>query len=240
DQTYNEFKIMQRFCDSLNIDLYIAVGPDKASIYPDQLPIKPLDVGKTKRIIKEKLKQKDDICIIDMSDYFSFSKDSNLFYYKTDSHWNNNGAYWGTLRLLDEIRKKHDVGKISLNDYQSIDTTVYKMDLSRQIDVDMKETYSILRNKSSKYKKKRYYTRYGEQNIPIDKTENLINSTKCIVFCDSFFSNMFDFFCDNVGFVTIGVQRFDKELILKERPDFIVVEIVERRLLGYDRNEFYL
>lgn len=240
DSTCYKVVEMKKYCDSLGIDFYFAIGPDKASVYPDKLPVKPLAIGQTKNILKQKLKQYN-VDVVDMSDYLSQREgNSELYFYETDTHWNHYGAYLGTKRLLDEIRKKYDVGSIDLNDYERKDTVVFTMDLSRQIDVPMEEHYTILRNRKTNYTTNISYIKYDGWDIPVEETTNLSKRNKCLVFRDSYFHNMHDYFCDNVGQVVIGAQRFDKDLILKVRPHFIVFELVERRLLDFDPNEYYL
>lgn len=240
DSTCCKMLAMKTFCDSLGIDFYLAIGPDKASVYPEMLPIKPLTVGKTKDVVKRKLKRFH-VNVIDMSDYILEQKDGQkLYFYKTDTHWNHLGAYLGTQRLLDEIRKKYDVGTIDLNDYQVKDTVVFTMDLSRQIDVPMKESYSVFKKQKDDYTKTIRSMNYDGWDVPLEETINVKRESKCVVFRDSYFQNMYDYFCNNVGHAVIGVQRFDRNLILKVRPDFVVFELVERRLLDFDPNEFYL
>lgn len=243
DSTCIQINQMKMFCDSLNIDFYLAVGPDKGSIYYKYLPVESHNHGMTLRKLTSLMKGNYNIDVINLGDYFLELKDKQDLYYKTDSHWNCYGAYLGTRKLLDVIREKYDVGYLEMEDYYRTPVLGMRMDLSSILDIDTKEVDNRLVSLEKKYSENTYFSYYDQLKVPFVETTSLNNKGvrfKCVVFRDSFFTNMLEFFCNNVDHVVLGVQRFDKELIIKERPDFVVYELVERRILSFDMNDFYL
>lgn len=234
---------MKMFCDSLNIDFYLAVGPDKGSVYYKYLPVESHNHGMTLSKLTSSLKINYNIDVINLGDYFSELIDSKELYYKTDSHWNCYGAYLGTRKLLDVIREKYDVGHLEMEDYYKTPVLGTRMDLSAILEIDTKEVDDRLVSLDKQYSENTYFSYYDQFKIPFVETKKKNNRNlrfKCIVFRDSFFQNMFEFFCNNVDHAVLAAQKFDKELIIKERPNFVVYELVERRILSFDMNGFYL
>ena len=243
DSTCTQINKMKMFCDSLNIDFYLAVGPDKGSVYYQYLPVESHKHGTTLRMLTSKLKTNYDIDVINLGAYFSELKDTQELYYKTDSHWNCYGAYLGTKKLLDVIREKYAVGYLKMKDYYEIPVSGARMDLSAILDIATNEIDNRLVSLDKNYTDNTYYAYYDDFRVPFVETKTLNNKDirfNCVVFRDSFFQNMQEFLCNNVDHVVLGVQKFDKELIIKEKPNFVIYELVERRIVSFDMNAFYL
>lgn len=108
----------KRLCDSLGIQYVVLIAPNKQSIYPEFLPerqLKSWDPTIFDRFLKV---LPTDISVVDLRDVLRRAKASELVYMKTDSHWNDRGAFiavnecirhlqeWQpSLKLLD--RKKY-------------------------------------------------------------------------------------------------------------------------------------
>lgn len=75
------------------IDFFVLIGPNKSTIYPEYLP--PLIHPATTRYIAplyDALKR-EGINVYDPKDRILAAKASDLFYYRTDTHWNYKGTY---------------------------------------------------------------------------------------------------------------------------------------------------
>lgn len=78
-----------------NVHVALIVGPDKSSIYPEYLPkeLKPSSVRYSSFFLEE-LKKLPNLTVYDpTSDLLKLKDTEGIFYYKTDTHWNNKGAF---------------------------------------------------------------------------------------------------------------------------------------------------
>jgi len=89
-----------------NAHVVLIVGPNKSSIYPEYLPkeLKPSPVRYSNFFIEE-LKKVPNLTVYDpTSDLLKLKNTEGILYYKTDTHWNNKGAFLtfsGFSKLLD-------------------------------------------------------------------------------------------------------------------------------------------
>ena len=90
------------------IEFYLFIPPTKNSIYPEFLPtaFKPKTISKLSQII-DYLKTNTDIKIVDTRNELLNGKKFGQLYYKSDTHWNNKGAYIGYRKLISEIKKDY-------------------------------------------------------------------------------------------------------------------------------------
>lgn len=227
---------MKEFCDSLNIKFYFAVAPNKHSFYKEYLPIKPSERPKRLELVKNLLKTNWNFDVIDLREYMTQAKDSLRLFYKTDSHWNEYGAFLGTQKLLDVIKQDFSIEPLEIEEFQ-IDTLFNaQMDLTKMLNLQMSEQH--------------YKFKYiGSLAIPDIEKINIDNqkidyhlksygnnySTSSVVFRDSFFNQMLNFFRFATGKNDyIWTTSFNKKIVLESRPDFVVFEIVERNLGSID------
>jgi hypothetical protein len=98
------------WCNKNNKKFYFFIAPDKHKIYEEYLPsymrkIFPDSQSRTMQLIKY-LQENTDVKVIYPADLLiEHKKDGYLLYWKTDSHWNELGAYWGYFALMQEISK---------------------------------------------------------------------------------------------------------------------------------------
>ncbi len=219
---------MKTFCDSLNIGFYLIVPPDKHTVYHEYLPIPPNRNNPRKLDL---LKQRLAVALpgfelIDLRKEFGIIKDSVQLYHKTDSHWNHTGSFYAVRKLLNKIRKRYPVRELLMEDYIIEEREVMQMDETAVLGIQVAERYREWLPKPGLVPEVRI-----EQTEYSLKTYNSTSRLKAVVFRDSFFKTMLGFFAASVGeALYIWDVRFHKELILQECPDFVVMEVVERRL----------
>jgi hypothetical protein len=81
--------------DSIGIKIVLILGPDKSSIYPEYLPdeVSP-SAKKYSGFFLDKLREIPSLLVYDPTNNLLSAKDEEGFlYWKTDTHWNNKGAY---------------------------------------------------------------------------------------------------------------------------------------------------
>lgn len=95
-----------------NVDYVFVVAADKSTAYPEFLP----DYIKAKsgnrrldQFLSLLKKEAPDFPIIDLRPVILKAKtaEKNEIYYKTDTHWNRVGAYYGYLEIINFLSKKH-------------------------------------------------------------------------------------------------------------------------------------
>ncbi len=213
------------------IKYYLCIAPDKHSVYGEFLPLHFQKRAKTKLEQTKSHLLKNQFELIDLKDNFSNYDNLRLFH-KTDTHWNNIGAFLGYKRLMQSIQKDFDnITTFELSDFK-IDTLIKSVstgDLTNQIQME-EEYLSLIPNK--KYKavelekklqiKVPYYYEYRYKG-----TGNL----KVVVFRDSFCVDMIPFLREYFG-ETVFVWSYDlnEEIIKKEKPDIVIEERIERTL----------
>lgn len=95
---------------SRNIDLYVLIVPNKNTIYHDYMP-EGYTMGSYRRFDQVvSILRECGITVVDARESLSAAKakyPARALYYKTDTHWNNHGAYEAYIQLMNVIKKDH-------------------------------------------------------------------------------------------------------------------------------------
>lgn len=85
-----------------NTKIMLLVGPDKQSIYPENLPDELIPAPKKYiNFFLDKLKSVPNLTVYNPTvDLLNLKKDEGLLYYMTDTHWNDKGAFWAYSSFL--------------------------------------------------------------------------------------------------------------------------------------------
>lgn len=230
----NKIKTMllkkKAWLDERNIDFYVAVAPNKHSIYGEELPIKK--GNKTTKL--EQLKaifESEALDFIDLSDAFPDKSEGRL-YHKTNTHWNDYGAYWGYKALLSKIIEKYPSLEMpNLEDFEMGTELSNQEDLTGMLGINIEEERIILKN-SNEIAQKISST----LSVPPNKKNyvfhysSTINQIKVLTFRDSFFTTLMKFMKENFGESVYIWDKFNEVVVETEKPNIVVWEIVERDL----------
>jgi hypothetical protein len=226
----------KKYFDEKHIKFFLVVAPEKSTVYGQKLPIK-LSVRQTKLEQVRKQLSAIGINLIDLKDHFS--KDQNYpLYYKTDSHWNHIGMYFGSLSLMKTIGLSYPMLKILKFEDFSIDSSKcnFNGDLAGQLSLKTQERKYILTSEfhveriklpnkltipeSYSYNPKLYERRFETKN----------GKLKILIFHDSFFQEMHKFIAESFRETVFIWTVWEKEIIEQEKPDIVVYEMVEREI----------
>jgi len=213
-----------------NIDFYIAIAPNKHSIYGEELPItkgkKPTKLEQLKAFIDP-----DELNFIDLSD--AFPKNSAIrLYHKTNTHWNDYGGYWGYKALISKMKEKYPNLQIpNLDSFEMVTEISDREDLTNMLSIRVKEERIVLKNPKEiaqevpsilpiPPKIKNYVFQYS----------STINQIKVLTFRDSFFTTLMKFMKEGFGTSVYIWDWFDEEVVEAEKPDIVIWELVERDL----------
>ena len=89
------FANLAQVAETTNTSVALLIGPNKSSIYPEFLPDE-IEPSETRYVtyFTEKLNAMPNLTVIDpVEDFLRAKESSGLLYYRTDTHWNNKGAF---------------------------------------------------------------------------------------------------------------------------------------------------
>lgn len=247
-----EFKRRKKWCDSAGVDYYVAVVPNKMTIYPEHLPWQFQQVPANLKYEESlELLKASGIQFIDVKSALLAQKNrsSERIFQKTDDHWNDLGAYCGYQSIMQSIQNKYpELAPISINEYKkelrSHEGNMTQIVSMATIDPEY-EHFLIKKNPSSAIEG----TEFGYQNQGrIEQKECEIvrinpkgKKKKCLIIRDSFTLKMIPFFKENFEHVTFFHDewnyRLNESVITQEQPDIVITVILESHFVNtyYDK-----
>lgn len=247
---------INRFCEERGILLKIVVAPNKHTIYPEFLPsdIKNRQGASTRLdqlkdyLIRNKLGS----VLIDVRQSLVSSKGVKPYplYYLTDTHWNQMGAFIAYAEIMKSLlpRFPHikilDIANYSVNLVPTFH--LHRLlggggDLSNSIGMSglMKDTEIVLEPQTP------HLAKFIDPGIKIEGTYDITrwhieksNYPKMVMFRDSFgyplLIYLSESFSDSlyVWYLPFGVNL---SVIEKERPQVVILQLVERNLQELSR-----
>ena len=224
-------KEQQEWCEKQGTKFYIMVAPNKSTIYGEYYPdgiYKECSISKLDQVI-DYVSKHSDVMIIDVRDELFSAKNKNQLYYKTDTHWNKYGAYYGYLAIMQQINKDYPNAKADdLDQFMIKKESRLGGDLAGML--NLKNDYNDIeflfeRNSGDQFK-------YVSQSNTTIITE--INNTqlpRAVMFRDSFSSAVVPFLSNHFSRITYYWQpTINPKLIIDENPNMVIYELVERYL----------
>ena len=232
----------QKYFEDQGIEFIIFIGPNKSSIYGENMPEKyevNSGVSRTEQVV-DYLTRTTDVRIIypemELRQVKEEYPDLQL-YFKLDTHWNYMGGYWGTKPLLRELGVElEDFAEIQYREINEPDFIWNGYDLANMLGL------ADVLNQDINYELEGYssadVTYYGNPRDNIDYfngmfrvSSNAENQRKVFLVRDSFGQAMIPYlgasFKEVVSVYRKGFE-FSRTLIENENPDVFVYEMVER------------
>ena len=214
------FKEQHHWLEKRGIEYLIVVCPEKHSIYPEYLPenIRRFTDKTGLDQLMDCMNADSTIHIIDLRKKLLKAKGEFPTYYKTDSHWNNYGAYVGYQEIMRQLSFTHpDLKPLSLADYDITVTSNNGFgDLAKMLAMQ-----GMFKDEEVKFTLKRD-TQLEQRNQKKIK--------KLVIFHDSFWKQIRPFISNHFDKVVDRTSGFDSKLIEREKPDIVVFERTERSL----------
>lgn len=220
---------------------YLVIAPNKSSIYPENLPYY-LNISSNSQSnqLFSFLAQNSNVNCIFLKDAIFAQKSNQLLFYKTDSHWNHNGAFIGFQKIMKELRKDFKSFKLyTQKDYViTSEISPYGGDLAKMLALESAYTRINYNYKpTSKIpiinnQKDSFYTNWGQyKDLIFTKTCSDSSLPKLVMFHDSFTGYQWNFFGANFSkSVFVWSHDYSEEIIAREKPDVVIFSIVERSL----------
>ncbi len=221
----------KKWLEDQKIAFYIAIVPNKHTLYKENFPFKYSYKTTRKEQLIDFMKGETNIEIIDLEKHLRPKKDKGILFRKLDSHWSELGAFYAYQAIIDEMNKDFSIEKLTLDSYR-IESNETGGDISAMLNISDTERYLTLEPNFNdiiiKIDTPGFYT---DKPISESRYKNPKKSLKVLLFRDSFASALIPYFNQTFGECTyIWSQNFDKELILNEKPDIVIMEYIERYL----------
>jgi len=219
------------------IKFLFVVAPDKQSIYPEYLPSWMSKVSSETKLDQffAYMKMHSTVDVLDLRQTLLENRSRGPIYLKTDSHWNQLGAFFAYQRLLNELAVQLLPGArpVSLDEFEQTHVTALAGDLAAIAGTGSPESNAILLHpKASLPPLEKIQQPY--RTGPLIVTRNPYVSGSAIVYGDSFADNWVPLLGYNFGWVSYFSNHFltskftDVELVNHERPALVIVEVIER------------
>ena len=228
---------LRRETASRNILLIIAIAPSKHTVYEEYLPTRvAMMKGAPSRV--------DQLCsawgnddthasFIDARNFLTTAKKEMKYplYYKTDSHWNNLGAFLVYSEIMKEVKTRYPkVRVLTLADFSLSSTQVPGRDLAAMVNMaslmsDTEVTLKPLRPSAATLSSAPYdFSTAFRSEIRDYKGPHVV------AFGDSFLKYMIPYLSESFsrGLYLASPLTMDFSVIDKEKPDVVIVELAER------------
>ncbi len=220
---------LQEWLSQKNIKFYLLVAPNKHTVYSDKLPqsIKKGDSTSADQVIEYLLSK--NIPVVDLRKTLLETRRNTDYdlYYKTDTHWNNLGAfiaYEHITQILHKDFKNISPFELDMNKLKKPEERnggdLYKMlgiknyPFFEEVLFDYPRNYKVVKNDNSGIITK------GMKNLP-----------NAVVYRDSFCTALWPILSNNFHKTTyIWTHAVDREFIKQENPEIVIFQIVERHV----------
>jgi alginate O-acetyltransferase complex protein AlgJ len=239
-----ELERRNRFLASHRIAYVVTIAPDKATIYPEHLPrwaTTPAQRTPLERLT-EAIRANGTLRYVDLRAPLAAAKAGERVYYATDSHWNFLGASVAYREIMSAVSaalvaKAVTPAPVALPPYvPGVD--IYRGDLARMTgdaghfaEPDYAPLGKILAAPQSRCGKRldagddvgfEWYACSSRPGLP-----------RAVVYRDSMAIPLIPMLSENFSRVAyVSSQRLDPAFVLRERPDVVVEEMVERAMLS--------
>jgi len=222
------------------IKFLVVIAPSKFSVYPEFVPEAYTPLNKTSRReqLISLLKKKTSVPYIDLLDTMIKARSNDQVYYKTDTHWNTIGGLVATNKILSTIKPwLPTIEETSLASFRREKHLFVNADLVDLLGLHgiITETEDLLaihpRWQFSDHPKPDTSDRHDQ--YPFAQEVDDPKLPKAVFLRDSFMSMLKLFLGDHFRRAAYyWTQDFPTDVILQEKPDIVIEEFVERKLVG--------
>ncbi len=232
------------------IRFLITVVPNKHTIYPEYLPGWLTRVGEKSRLeqFMEHMQANSDVEILDLRDAFFEAKKHERLFHRTDTHWNDEGAFVAYREIMSRLSKWFpDAKPLSRVNFTCQQVMERGGDLARLIgqQSSIKEERLVFLPKKPRHAQRvdpeylltiRHWRGRGDPVVMECENGQI---PRAVMFRDSLAVALIPFLSEHFGrMACLWTHRFDREIIERERPNVVIHEIGER-LLTKIRNPEY-
>ena len=211
------------------IKFYVVFAPNKETIYPQFLPdrVKPGTMSCRIDQVMQELRSSQ-LSVLDLRDPLKSEARSTQVYHRTDTHWNAMGALYASREILSLIKKDFpQLTTLSLADYQE-DLQPFSGDLAAFLPYDerfVERSISLIPLTPSRPELEQAADRMIISSIPDSPLPG------ALIFRDSFSDALIPFLSEHFSRAVYAHSfSVDLDLVDKEEPDIVILELAQRYL----------
>lgn len=226
----------QNWMKKNDIQFYVMIAPNKHTIYPEKLPFK-VDTDQRTKIdqLVDMVNDIKNVTWIELEENLMRAKKRGLLYHKTDTHWNTFGAHFAYRKIMNVLNQDFpgEFKPVPLKNMKRYSHEKSMLGLARMLDFPIHETTNEVRIPNPKSKK--LIPKLNMKNRKNTKAEIRFSAPKkkrkAVIIRDSFSFALIGFLKEHFEEVVfIWASKLNKDIILKENPDIVIYEIVERNI----------
>lgn len=209
------------------------VAPNKETIYGEYMPDLLTQVAARSRLdqLIDYLGRHSDLSIVDLRGVLTAAKNEERLYHKTDTHWNERGAFRAYRAIMAAVRATvPGAGLLSWDRFDRTEHDAEGMDLTRQIGI----TGAFREQQLDLTAKESLVLPHVEQDDsqPITVPTRGTDLPAVVVFRDSFFTSLVPWLAESFGEgLYLWQDEFAPEPIERVHPRVVIQEIAERKLM---------
>lgn len=236
-------KILQERKDWLakrGIEYLVLIVPNKSTIYPEYMPDhirKASDRSRMDQLL-DYMKKHSDVPMLDLRPALLESKKQKRCYHKTDSHWNEFGAYWAYREIITNLPGEHLKGTPLPRDH-------YKLDVRNRVGGDLAILLNMQRRlmREDRVKMDLRHKRRYRKGTPVKHPYAISAKVTvnphgdlpgAIMVHDSFGDGIIRYLSGNFRRITYVFDwglNFYPALIEADKPKIVIEEMAERFLM---------
>jgi len=224
-----------RWLADRGIHYYVMVAPNSQTINPENLPDRFHKLSPLSRLdqLEQRLAARPDINLIDPREALFKAKAQRRAYHRTDTHWNDWGAFTASGLLLSRIHR--DLPAVAPDTLENSNMEILHTqggDLAGLLSLDFPENYPRITPKTPRLAK---ITGGSEPLGRLTRGGVIVMETgrpdlpRAVVFQDSFCVALMPMLAEHFSrIVYVWNFDFNADLIEREKPDVVILECVER------------
>ncbi len=226
-----------RWLSERGIEYLVVFVPNKSTIYPEFMPrTKPRlsDHSQLAQLL-EHLQKNADLSLLDLRPYLANAKLDKRVYHRTDTHWNDLGAYLAYEQILARLE----------NERWSLEPAPVRFERREQkglglvrlvgLSESFPEEMLVLELEARQAKLSRQfrgeYTERVTRQLPVSFERPGSNLPRAVMFRDSFANTLIPYLSENFSRILyVWDMNIRPRVIERERPDYVIQQITERML----------
>jgi len=212
------------------------MAPDKHQVYPEQMPatIRPAVHSRMDQLATY-LAEHSTVSVLDLRAPLRQGKSNERIYHRTDTHWNDRGAYVAYAQIVGALSNSLPVLRVrSRTTFDARHVTRSGLDLARMLGLsDLGEDDLTLEPRQPRAARVVEPRTPNPQSFDARLVTTLADSSqpRAVIFRDSFGSALVPFLSEHFSrAVYLWQYNVDPAVIAEERPDVVIHELVGRRL----------
>ena len=224
-------------CVSRGVTFIVVVPPNKETVYAEFMPGSIPRIGEVSRLDQflDYGKAHGQTPILDLRQLMLAGKETHQIYLRTDTHWNDYGAYIAYSAVIDALQLRYpNMQPLTLQDFDVhkrlwAGNLVYLLTMQSEVKEEITELAPLFEQKAQ--------TVEGNDRRTLLFTSTDQTLPKALIFGDSFsFTTAFaPFLAEHFGRTYIRhygyLEQSVEQYLQREKPDVVILEIVERNLI---------